>query len=1147
MENIKNSTSHSKENFSNCLSDAFEEADKNLFEKAEIEILKNSNEEASQMIKYALRNFFFNLVMLMMPFMLQTSFAQQEANIWHFGDSVCLDFSSGEPVQVPGSSLWSSEGSTSYCDAAGNLLFYTNGGGREPLLSLQDGGHIWNSNNAVMYDMQGVEGGGFSSKQSAVAFEAPGQAGIYYLFTMDEQEFDVGASPAINAAQPNGRGLRYFKIDMAQNSGLGAVITANQPVYQPSAEGLCAIKHANGIDYWVLINQDSTGIGVYSITSAGVSLAGVYNFPFLLRGLQAIKASPKGDYVLAQLSLSIISGSPHLFQFNNATGVLSNPVFLSPDFVDGEFSPNGRYLYGILSGLPPNAASINQYDLLSANIPTSAVSIANSSNLLTTTQTGPDGKIYILAWDITADAMILNRINCPNTSTPTYETSVFIFPNTLFFSLPNFPAWIFENDNNQFVSLGPDTLLLCNSPNPLILDAKNPGATFLWSTGATTQTITVTSPGTYSVTVTGPCGIGVDSVVVNECFSSSACDLFLGNNTTTVCQGDTIQLQANISGFSQINNILWTGGSGTFIPSNTVASPLYIPSASEITQGGLSLNLQVDAIQIDTTSPGSLIAYDHSGNDLLFAISTIDGSIDSLQDNFGFDWTAMGYKNSANSLYGNSVFSSFSNLNILNGDTNNINNFPNVKFFAGEFDNVHGKYYVIGNNTSPSGSSVDQFLATIDTATGALNIIGNLNLFTTDFFYYGIDDGINGLAYNPVLDVLYGVTHNGKLYSIDVNTAVPTFVGNTVPDLRGLAYDPSAAKLWGISTSATLYQINQNTGALINTVNCQVSFSFVTSLTYAGNDLPVQCSDSLQIQILPNISSTTSANACTSYVWNGNTYTTSGNYSAFFPNSSTQGCDSTATLNLNITGFPSVNASSVSGTCGQANGTATATATGGAGNYAYSWSNGATGNFINGLSSGSYSVVATDQNGCSSISQVIVTATPAAGVTLTVSDTILGLNETALLEILGGDTYSWTPSTGLSCDDCFSVIASPQSSTTYTVTGTDSLGCPYLRVVNVVIDIVCNELFVPDIFSPNGIGNPANEKLCVYSNCIKSMNFGIYNRWGELIFSTDNQNDCWDGTHKGVPVMTGVYAYRLFVEQFDGQKIEKSGNITITR
>jgi gliding motility-associated-like protein len=192
-------------------------------------------------------------------------------------------------------------------------------------------------------------------------------------------------------------------------------------------------------------------------------------------------------------------------------------------------------------------------------------------------------------------------------------------------------------------------------------------------------------------------------------------------------------------------------------------------------------------------------------------------------------------------------------------------------------------------------------------------------------------------------------------------------------------------------------------------------------------------------------------------------------------------------------------------------------------------------------------VVATDQNGCSSTSQVVVSTSPAADVTLIAGDTILGINESVTLTIHGGDTYNWTPANGLNCTDCASVIASPQSSTTYTVTGTDSSGCPYLRVINLVIDILCNELFVPDIFSPNGTGNTKNEKLCIYSNCIKSMNLDIYNRWGELIFSTDNQNDCWDGTQKGVAAMTGIYAYRLFVEQFDGKRVEKTGVITLVR
>jgi hypothetical protein len=130
-------------------------------------------------------------------FLLFNSFVaigQKQANIWHFGDSICVDFTSGAPVQIPGSSQATFEGCASYCDSLGNLLMYTNGGGREPLFSGQDGGHIWNRNNEIMYDMQGIEGGGFSAAQSSVIVEAPGEEAVYYVFTMDEGEFNVGAS-----------------------------------------------------------------------------------------------------------------------------------------------------------------------------------------------------------------------------------------------------------------------------------------------------------------------------------------------------------------------------------------------------------------------------------------------------------------------------------------------------------------------------------------------------------------------------------------------------------------------------------------------------------------------------------------------------------------------------------------------------------------------------------------------------------------------------------------------------------------------------------------------------------------------------------------------------------------------------------------
>ncbi|MGI9160118.1 MAG: hypothetical protein ACR2K1_10245, partial [Saprospiraceae bacterium] len=105
------------------------------------------------------------------------------------------------------SAIFTFEGSASIANADGNLLFYTNGGGRDSVLSGQPGGKIWNRNHEVMYDMGNTEGGGFSSAQSSVIIPKPGAPGQYYLFTMEEVEYYVGGDVP---GQPLGRGLSYF-------------------------------------------------------------------------------------------------------------------------------------------------------------------------------------------------------------------------------------------------------------------------------------------------------------------------------------------------------------------------------------------------------------------------------------------------------------------------------------------------------------------------------------------------------------------------------------------------------------------------------------------------------------------------------------------------------------------------------------------------------------------------------------------------------------------------------------------------------------------------------------------------------------------------------------------------------------------------
>ena len=457
------------------------------------------------------------------------SFSQKEANVWHFGIGHSLDFNNGSPVQTLGSQMYTFEGCTSYCDENGNLLFYSNGGGRLPS-SGQDGGKIWNKNNQIMYDMQGTEGGGWSAVQSSVILPAPGEPNVYYLFTMEELEFYIdGVVPS----EPNGRGLRYFKIDMSLNGGLGDVVEADVQVYDYSYEGICAIRHANGTDYWILINQDTSGIGVYSVTQSGVQLAGVYPYPAFYSGYSIIKSSPSPVGIGAPCCNKVMT-SAGLYDFNLSTGVLTLESDLgasSPTYF--EFSPNGFYLYASIFDPNTAASQLVQYNAFAPSqtgqtVESTAQVIEPIFNGLYM-QLASDGKIYFTEQSFSFTSL-LGTINCPNTSAPTISSGVLSFPNDPnlsigFFSLPNFPSWIFYNSYEAQIQFGPDTTFLC--PGDTLLLNAGEGTSWSWGGDASTNTsqfYTVTSPGIFSATVTSTCGLGSDQIVVLPCANEDPAD-----------------------------------------------------------------------------------------------------------------------------------------------------------------------------------------------------------------------------------------------------------------------------------------------------------------------------------------------------------------------------------------------------------------------------------------------------------------------------------------------------------------------------------------------------------------------------------------------------------------------------------------------
>jgi len=89
-------------------------------------------------------------------------------------------------------------------------------------------------------------------------------------------------------------------------------------------------------------------------------------------------------------------------------------------------------------------------------------------------------------------------------------------------------------------------------------------------------------------------------------------------------------------------------------------------------------------------------------------------------------------------------------------------------------------------------------------------------------------------------------------------------------------------------------------------------------------------------------------------------------------------------------------------------------------------------------------------------------------------------------------------------------------------------------------------LYIPTAFSPNSSGK--NDAQCLYgTDCITSMNFGIYNRWGNKVFESTDPKACWDGTYNGQSLDPAVFVYHLSATLTGGETVEKQGNITLVR
>jgi gliding motility-associated-like protein len=213
----------------------------------------------------------------------------------------------------------------------------------------------------------------------------------------------------------------------------------------------------------------------------------------------------------------------------------------------------------------------------------------------------------------------------------------------------------------------------------------------------------------------------------------------------------------------------------------------------------------------------------------------------------------------------------------------------------------------------------------------------------------------------------------------------------------------------------------------------------------------------------------------------------------------------------------------------------------------YLWSTGANTPTITVTSPGEYSVEVTAVNGCELKALKEITGLPAPVVTATATPELINEGESSQLAASGLLSYTWLPAESLSEANQPETVATPLTSTTYTVSGKDANGCEGSATLEVKVkgESIVSKLKPSNFFSPNGDQTGQYwviEKIDEYPQC----SITIYDDKGVKVFDAKPYQNNWEGTFtNGKQLPDGVYYYII---RCDGEEnLPRTGSITVLR
>lgn len=485
------------------------------------------------------------LFIIYLGFAFSASFAQTErTKNWYFVIKNKLQFAGNSPTvgSISTTSYSNIGGSSAISDSSGNVLMFS------------DGNRLFDASENTMPNGTGLAGSS-SATQTSIIVPNPSLSSRYYLFTIS----DIAA----------GNGFNFYEVEMSLNGGLGDIIPVGPTqLLDSTSEKVCATRHANDIDYWVVTHRwESNEFHAFLVNSSGVSTVPVVSSVGIVHTNASgsgertgqMKISPDGTKIA---TANFSSGVVQLYDFDAETGTISNPLTLTPGIISQfpfgvEFSADSKkFYYGrrVSNGIAP--VGIHQFDLEHVNIDcllASEIEFANVSEfkIICDLQLASDKKIYISYYAAGLPIQDLSIINQPQNRCPEclfVDTALHV-NNSLQQGLTNFTSsYLSDGIRYEFGSnclldttiFWPDDTFRLDSVKWSFGDPSSGAFNFSTSIYATHY---YNYPDTYDVQLIAFRENRIDTFR-RETIIWNVTENLLGDDTT-ICQGNSLTLDAS--------------------------------------------------------------------------------------------------------------------------------------------------------------------------------------------------------------------------------------------------------------------------------------------------------------------------------------------------------------------------------------------------------------------------------------------------------------------------------------------------------------------------------------------------------------------------------------------------------------------------